>query len=125
MNEVVKEWLAKAEGDYRTAKRELDVQDTPNFDAVCFHSQQCIEKLMKALLILRGSNPAKTHDLIFLNQLIISVLPGWFLDIKYLRFLTRAAVEFRYPGELADYEEAQEAFNICTCLREKLLGYFD
>jgi HEPN domain-containing protein len=49
MNEVVEEWIAKAEGDFRTASRELVVVDRPNYDAVCFHAQQCIEKLMKAV----------------------------------------------------------------------------
>lgn len=39
------EWLAKAEGDLRTAQRELLVAELPNYDAVCFHSQQCAEKL--------------------------------------------------------------------------------
>lgn len=38
-----------------------------------------------------------------------------------LRFLTRASVGFRYPGESADREDATEAFEICTRLREDLL----
>jgi HEPN domain-containing protein len=45
MNDVVQEWVSKAEGDYRTANREFAVTDEPNFDAVCYHAQQCIEKL--------------------------------------------------------------------------------
>lgn len=40
MNATVKEWLAKARGDYRTAERELASADEPNYDAVCFHAQQ-------------------------------------------------------------------------------------
>ena len=46
MNDTVKEWLEKADRDYATAARELKVEDNPNYDAVCFHAQQCIEKLM-------------------------------------------------------------------------------
>lgn len=48
MNATIKEWVDKATGDYHTASRELQVSHEPNFDAVCFHAQQCIEKLMKA-----------------------------------------------------------------------------
>ena len=51
MNATVKEWIAKAEADFSTATRELQAAESPNFDAVCFHAQQCAEKLMKALLI--------------------------------------------------------------------------
>ncbi len=36
MNDVVREWIEKANGDYRTASRELAVTDEPNHDAVCF-----------------------------------------------------------------------------------------
>jgi HEPN domain-containing protein len=41
MNELTREWVDKAEGDYRTASREQRVKRGANFDAVCFHSQQC------------------------------------------------------------------------------------
>ena len=47
MNDTVKEWIQKAEKDYATATRELAALEQPNYDAVCFHAQQCIEKLMK------------------------------------------------------------------------------
>jgi HEPN domain-containing protein len=48
MNGTVKEWIAKAEGDYATAARELRAIESPNYDAACFHAEQCAEKLMKA-----------------------------------------------------------------------------
>ncbi|WP_245393721.1 hypothetical protein [Allomeiothermus silvanus] len=38
MNDVVQEWVSKAEGDYRTANREFAVTDEPNYDAVCYHA---------------------------------------------------------------------------------------
>jgi HEPN domain-containing protein len=66
LNRTVKEWIAKAEGDFSVACRERRVRKSPNWDAVCFHSQQCVEKLFKALLIHYGVMPPKTHDLILL-----------------------------------------------------------
>ena len=62
-NETVKEWMAKAEGDFTVARREMRARKSPNYDAVCFHRQQCVEKLMKALLIQLGVTPPKTHML--------------------------------------------------------------
>ena len=121
MNETIKEWLAKAEGDYRTASREAQAVESPNYDAVCFHAQQCVEKLMKALLIQNAVVPPRTHDLPQLDQLLQAACPDWSWPVEELRFVTRAAVDFRYPGEMADADEAREAFAICGRIREKLL----
>jgi HEPN domain-containing protein len=77
MNDVIKEWVDKADGDFRTAQRELAAAEAPNFDAACFHSQQSIEKLMKALLIALGELPPKSHDLVVLADFIGRRLPDW------------------------------------------------
>jgi len=124
MNATIREWLGKAEKDFATARRELQVAEDPNFDAVCFHAQQSIEKLMKALLIQRGVVPGKTHDLAYLDQLLGQVCLGWSWPLEELRFLSRAAVAFRYPGESADREEAALSIDTATRLREKLLSFF-
>ena len=120
MNATVREWVAKAEGDYATAERELHPAGTPNLDAVCFHAEQCIEKLMKALLIDRGVTPPRSHDLVALDRLLRSGCPDWSWPVEELRLLTRAAVDFRYPGESAGRDEAAEAFDIATRVRTKL-----
>lgn len=50
MNAIVKEWIKKAEGDLTTAAREYRARKNPNYDAACYHSQQCAEKYLKATL---------------------------------------------------------------------------
>jgi len=122
MNETVKEWIAKAEADLATAGRELNAEGRLNYDAVCFHAQQGVEKLMKGLLIHLGAVPPKSHDLVQLSQLVSRALAEWSWPIEELRFLTRAAVDFRYPGEAADRKEAQGALDIASRVREKLLS---
>ena len=122
MNETVKEWVTKAGADFATAGRELSAEERPNYDAVCFHAQQCVEKLMKGLLILGRVIPPKSHDLPQLGELIAKAYPQWSWPIEELRFLTRAAVDFRYPGEAADRKEAQGALDIASRMREKLLS---
>jgi len=51
MKPETREWINKAEGDLGTARREMKVTLEPNFDAACFHAQQCAEKYLKARLI--------------------------------------------------------------------------
>ena len=63
MKPITQEWINKAEADFATAQRELQVQQRPNYDAVCFHAQQCIEKYLKACLQEESIAFTKTHDL--------------------------------------------------------------
>jgi len=63
MTPIASEWIGKAEGDFATAKRELAATDNPNYDAVCFHAQQCAEKYLKAFLQEANITFPKTHDL--------------------------------------------------------------
>jgi HEPN domain-containing protein len=120
MNGTVKEWVAKAEADYSTATRELKAVESPNFDAVCFHAQQCVERLMKALLIHLGIVPPRTRDLAELDRLLAPVCTPWSWPVQELRFLTRASVGFHYPGESADHEDATQSLDLATQMRERL-----
>jgi HEPN domain-containing protein len=122
MNELVREWVEKAEADFLTAGREMVALDRPNYDAVCFHAQQCVEKLMKAALISKGVNPPKTHDLVRLNELLQSAISDWSWPLPDLRLLDRAAVEFRYPGESANKEEAEVTLSTASLLRQRLMA---
>lgn len=49
--EVVRQWVAKAENDLRNAEHTLKMKEDCPLDTVCFHAQQCTEKLMKAWLV--------------------------------------------------------------------------
>ena len=50
MKPITAEWVAKAEGDFAVLEREINVRDNPSYDAICFHAQQCAEKLGGFLL---------------------------------------------------------------------------
>ena len=57
---VVQEWLDSADQDYEVMEV-LASQDRPFSSMVCFHAQQCVEKLMKAVLIAAGRDaPRRT-----------------------------------------------------------------
>jgi len=122
MNGTVREWVEKAEGDLRTAQREFRALDRPNYDAVCFHAQQCVEKLMKALLMHHQITPPRTHDLERLFDLLKPVVPTFAPSVEDIRSLTTTGMAVRYPDESADQEDARQALEICERLRGELLG---
>ncbi|MBX3379860.1 MAG: HEPN domain-containing protein [Phycisphaeraceae bacterium] len=105
----VPEWVSKAEGDLATATREFAVVTKPNYDSVCFHSQQCAEKLLKALIAARGEIPPKTHDLNRLLELARTGDDRLSFDAKVLAELTSVAVDVRYPGFGASRDDAAKA----------------
>ena len=120
MNELVEEWVRKAEADARTAEREALVIEEANWDAVCFHAQQCIEKYLKGLLRDQGTDPPRTHDLGRLEALLKRVMPELEQHTDELEWLSVFAVEFRYPGEEAGRAEGELAIGIMGRLRPKL-----
>ncbi|MBU0764543.1 MAG: HEPN domain-containing protein [Bacteroidetes bacterium] len=40
MNDIVKEWIRKADADFHSALREYRARNHPNYDSACFHAQQ-------------------------------------------------------------------------------------
>src|ERR1700722_7320621 len=66
--EVADLYLAKAASDLAAA-RALAADPDQQDDVVGFHAQQTVEKSIKAVLALRGSDIPRTHDLVLLAQL--------------------------------------------------------
>lgn len=118
MKLITEEWVNKAEGDFATAQREVQVENMPNYDAVCFHSQQCIEKYLKACLQEENIAFGRTHDLTKLLDSLVTIEPSWERFRNPLDELTAYAVEFRYPGISADQSIANQAFADCTEIRQ-------
>jgi HEPN domain-containing protein len=117
MNELTREWVAKAEGDFATALRESRVRKQPNFDAVCFHAQQCAEKYLKAFLQHSGAPVPRIHNLVHLTGLCAQIDAGFEPWRDSLDRLDRYAVEFRYPGEMAERADARQAISIVRSFR--------
>jgi len=101
-------------------QRELSALVNPNYDAVCFHAQQCAEKYLKAFLQEANIQFPKTHDLADLLTSAISIEPTWTSMTADLNALSAFAVEYRYPGDSADLNEAQEAFEKCQNVRDEI-----
>jgi len=117
MKPLTAEWVAKAEGDFATMERESRARKNPNYDAICFHAEQCAEKYLKARLCDDGIDFPKTHDLIVLLELALKTEAAWEIFRKDLAILTEYSVSFRYPGEMADLESAGLARKLCKSFR--------
>jgi len=117
MNGIVTEWVEKAEGDYLTAEREMRVRKRPNYDAVCFHAQQCAEKYLKAFIIEHQLEFLPIHDLEVLLEKIVPVRPEFEFIRDLLLLLNDYAVSIRYPGEMATKEEARAALKAVRIVR--------
>ena len=125
MKPTTAEWIAKAEGDFAMMERESRVRRNPNYDGICFHSQQCAEKYMKARLCEADISFGKIHDLVALLEQVLDVEPEWETFREDLAYLSDFAVAFRYPGESADRQSALDAQRRCRTFRDavrKTLG---
>lgn len=109
MQLLTQEWVDKAEGDFATLQREMRARRFPNYDAACFHAQQCAEKYLKARLQEAHIPFPRTHDLEQLLALLLPVEPNWRGIRPGLQVLTVYGVQFRYPGNSADRVMASEA----------------
>jgi HEPN domain-containing protein len=111
---LVREWVAKAQSDLRTAERLLETQPTFR-DTGCFHCQQAVEKLLKGFLLHHGVATPKVHVLGMLFDLcepVDSVIAALRNDCEPL---SRFAVEVRYPG--APLPSAARAAAALTAMR--------
>lgn len=106
MNPLPSEWVDKAEGDFETMCRELRARRRPNYDAACFHAQQCAEKDLKAILQKSDSESPRTHNLTALLDLVLPTNPA-LADLRpSLEYLNLFSVTVRYPGDSANREDA-------------------
>jgi HEPN domain-containing protein len=118
---VAREWIAKADNDLKTAAHTLKLGADCPTDTVCFHAQQCVEKYLKAGLILLGIPFPRTHDI----EVLIGLMPKhmhFLLTIEEQRRLTNYATVLRYPGsyDMPKLSEAKEAVKLARRIRREV-----
>ena len=117
MKPITREWISKAEGDWNSAGMLFRARKHPNYDAACFHTQQCAEKYVKARLVEAGIAFAKTTpDLKKLLRLVLTVEPSWSVLDQDLIFLTDFALDYGL-GNSPTRAEAKEAIIHCGNVR--------
>ncbi len=120
-DEIIRQWIAKAENDLKNAEWTLTMQEGCPLDTVCFHAQQCVEKFLKAWLVLRGIDFPKSHDLTELTALLpeVDCFP---ISIDDCVELTDYATVTRYPGEWETIERpaAERAVELARKVKKEV-----
>ena len=111
-SKLIDKWVSKAENDLDCA-RTMFKSGSQYSDVVCFHSQQCAEKLIKARLLKYDVEPPRSHDLIYLLKLLSKhelISDELMLNAN---IINEYAVEIRYPGDVYEptAKDAEEALN--------------
>ena len=108
MKRQTAKWVRKAETDWKVAHK-LAVETPPPRDVVCFHSQQAAEKYLKALLQENGLVVPRTHELADIVDLLLPTFASLARLRRRAGAMTRYAVDYRYPGEMASKRQMEAA----------------
>jgi HEPN domain-containing protein len=109
-DELVQNWLIKAQHDLLAAKK-LSIEPEIYGDIAIYHCQQSAEKAVKGFLILHNQEFPRTHDIRLLIQLAIRINPSFEYYQETSEILTPYATEFRYPSDVMqpNLEELEDA----------------
>jgi len=117
MKEITAEWVRKAENDFDVAHLARAREESPITDAICFHSQQCAEKYVKAFLQENRIRFPYAHPLMPLLDLCLSVDTEFESLRQDLDRLDGYAVAARYPGITITLEMAEGALAAASRVR--------
>ncbi len=119
IRERILDWCARAEEDFEAAEVLLS-QRSPVIRPGCFHSQQCAEKYLKALLIRHQIEFPWTHEIEKLLGLVASVDAPLARSLADADKLTPYGVVIRYRSSFphVSLELAREAFEIASKVRD-------
>ena len=95
---TAQEWLKRAKGNLALAKQPKPKEAF--WEDLCFDAQQAAEKAMKAVLVLRGIDFPKTHNIRALLELLDPTSSQLAKEIWQATSLTSYAIETRYPGPI-------------------------
>jgi HEPN domain-containing protein len=124
MKQASRDWVKKAEEkaeeDYLAALDLARRRKRQLHNSVCFHCQQSAEKYLKARIEEAGLRILKSHDLESLLNILLQVEPLWAALRPALQNLTDFAVDFRYPGNEANKQDAKTALRDCRAVRKEV-----
>ena len=92
---VIKEWLIKADEDFKFAISVIEV--TIFYAQICFHFHQAAEKYFKSFIIAWDLEFKKIHDLPILLKSCLTKEPTLEKLLEDCKFLNRFYIDTRYP----------------------------
>ena len=110
-NEKIANLIDKANRDLKAADVLLTDEDAEyHSGSICFHCQQCVEKLLKAFLMQKDIPAPRTHDLLYLKELC-SDFDNCIKAFDLTNFIS-FGVEIRYDDPVPSLDEAKAAMLI-------------
>jgi HEPN domain-containing protein len=122
--EYLRDWFAKARSDLKIARDEMNTAE-PATDAVCFHFQQAVEKMLKAWLIWHEAEFKPIHNIEVLLAACEKMDPS-FMELRAAEKLTPYAVQVRYADDfyVPPQAEMKEAAEITDRVEAFILSKF-
>ncbi len=129
MNPITKAWLDSAQLDLDCIQHIIgEIHLTP---PVAYHSQQTIEKCLKAVLEEHQESIGKTHNLITLWKAVAAHI-NLGIEVDILTTLNDLYVDSRYPGDLGllpegkpSVEDANEFYEFAKDIYSKISRYLE
>ncbi|MFQ6078845.1 MAG: HEPN domain-containing protein [Thermodesulfobacteriota bacterium] len=125
MKETVERWLRFADEDLKMAKLAFK---EGMYNQVCFHAQQCVEKLLKGFIQFKDKVHPQSHKL---ADLLSSISESPFDELRGdILLLDRFYIPTRYPdalpGSLSEglptEEDAKEAMAVAQAVLRNVRG---
>jgi HEPN domain-containing protein len=115
----VRQWLDFAEEDLRLARHGFSVPGSPPYRLIAYHAQQCVEKYLKAYLVVHGIDFPFTHNIARLLELVPQEA-SWTEQLRDAEELTPYVITARYPGEDEEVteDEARRALDVAVRVQE-------
>jgi HEPN domain-containing protein len=97
-NELINEWIDKADHDLGSAKL-IYLHIPKYFDTIAFHCQQAVEKYLKAILIFYDVEFQRSHNLVYLLDLLSGQIEISEQTYDNAILLNGFSVQIRYPDK--------------------------
>jgi HEPN domain-containing protein len=111
MKKQAKEWIKFAKTDLQATIALITEENLSPVAA--FHTQQCVEKSLKALLELNNKKVPRTHDLIKLLQRIEEekININMKINEEVLDQISQVYIDTRYPADFGLLPEGKPSIN--------------
>ncbi|MDI6734793.1 MAG: HEPN domain-containing protein [bacterium] len=114
--QVVKEWIERADEDFGFASSSLEVGKY--FAQICFHFQQASEKYLKAFIIANGLEFRPIHNLLELLEICREKEPKIKEIEEDCRYLNPFYIDTRYPVHWPTHYDKETAIKASDSVGE-------
>jgi HEPN domain-containing protein len=115
------EWFKMAQKDIKSAR--ILFEHEADYEIVCFHCQQAVEKYLKGYLIYLTGELQEGHSLIKLCKKVMSHEESFGDYIKDMAFINTFYIETRYPATdpfLVSKADTEECLRIVEAVTTKI-----